>query len=222
MNPYLEQNDTWEDFHQNFITRAQHVLGGQLGPNYLVKIEVRIYVHELSAAERRFVGRAPAVEVQRESSLQIHDRRDRRVVTVIELLSPANKTPGADHDAYVGKRRSLLATRTHLVEIDLRRGGARPYPPELLACDYYVLVSRSEARPRLGIWPISLRERLPVVPIPLVAPDPDIALDLQAVLHHVYDLAGYAKYIYRETPQPPLTPNDAAWARQFVPQVTES
>ena len=249
MNPYLEQNDTWEDFHQSFITHARDKLSGQLGPNYLVKIEVRLYVHELSEEERRFVGRAdvavtdspaatspptaasgvltapmqlllPAVEVQRESSLEIHDRRDRRVVTVIELLSPANKTPGPDHNAYVGKRRSLLATRTHLVEIDLRRGGARPYPPELPACDYYVLVSRYEARPRLGIWPISLRERLPVVPIPLVAPDPDVALDLQAVLHHVYDLAGYAKYIYRETPQPPLTPNDAAWARQFVPQAT--
>jgi hypothetical protein len=251
MNPYLEQNDTWEDFHQNFITRAQHVLGGQVGPNYLVKIETRLYVHELSEEERRFVGRAdvavtdspvagsppavapgvvtapmqlvlPAVEVQRESSLEIHDRRDRRVVTVIELLTPANKTPGADHDAYVGKRRSLLATRTHLVEIDLRRGGARPYPPELPACDYYVLVSRYEERPRVGIWPISLRERLPVVPIPLVVPDPDVALDLQAVLHHVYDLAGYGKYIYRETPQPPLTPNDAVWARQFVPPSTGS
>ena len=39
MNPYLEQSDTWEDFHTNFITRAQEVLSGQVGPNYLVKIE---------------------------------------------------------------------------------------------------------------------------------------------------------------------------------------
>jgi hypothetical protein len=226
MNPWLEQNDTWEDFHQNFITRTQHVLAAQLGPNYLVKIEARIYLHELSEQERRFVGRAdvavlgrpatgmqsvttsgvltapmevvlPAVEVQRESFLEIHDRRDRRVVTVIELLSPANKTSGADHDAYVGKRLSVLATRTHLVEVDLRRGGTRPSPPQLPACDYYVLVSRYEDRPRMGVWPIGLRDRLPVIPIPLTVPDPDITLDLQAVLHHVYDLADYGKYIYR-------------------------
>ena len=250
MNPYLEQADTWEDFHQSFITHARDSLSGHVGPNYLVKIEARLYIHELSAEERRFVGRAdvavtdrvpagagsvpapggilapmqlllPAVEVQRESFLEIHDRRQRRVVTVIELLSPANKTPGPDHDAYVGKRRSLLASQTHLVEIDLRRGGVRPSPPELPSCDYYVLVSRYQARPSVDVWPVGLGDRLPVVPIPRTAPDPDVALDLQAILHQVYDAAGYSKYIYAETPQPPLTPTEAAWARQFVPQASE-
>jgi hypothetical protein len=249
MNPYLEQADTWEDFHQSFITHARDMLTGQVGDNYLVKIEVRLYLHELSAEERRFVGRAdvgltegaaaektpssgpalltaplelllPAVEVQRESFLEIHDRRDRRVVTVLELLSPANKTPGPDHDAYVGKRRSLLASRVHFVEIDLRRGGVRPQPPELPACDYYLLVSRYHERPRVGVWPIGLRDRLPVLPIPRTPPDPDVALDLQALLNAVYDAAGYGKYIYAERPQPPLLPADAEWARQFVPRPT--
>ena len=58
MNPFLEQNDTWEDFHSNFITRAQETLSAQVGANYLVKIEVRLLLHELSADERRFIGRA--------------------------------------------------------------------------------------------------------------------------------------------------------------------
>jgi hypothetical protein len=247
MNPYLEQSDTWEDFHQNFITQAQHILSGQVGPNYLVKIEVRLYLHELSFEERHFAGRAdvgvtsnpmsgnqptarpgtiaapmelllPAVDVERQSYLEIFDRRERRVVTVLELLSPANKTAGADYDAYVGKRRSLLVSRVHLVEIDLRRGGVRPTPPELPACDYYVLVSRYDQLPRVGLWPLSIRERLPVVPIPLTAPDPDVTLDLQALLHQVYDAADYGKYIYGEKPQPPLIPSDAAWAQQFVPK----
>jgi hypothetical protein len=246
MNPYLEQNDAWEDFHQNFITRAQERLSERVGSNYLVKIEVRLYLHELTNEERRFGGRGdvgvaeaappgtqpaagvgvigapmqlllPAVDVQRESYLEIRDRRDRRVVTVVELLSPANKTPGPDHDAYMGKRRSLLASRTHFVEIDLRRGGVRPQPPELPVCDYYVLVSRYQDRPRVGLWPIGLRDRLPEIPIPLTPPDGDVGLDLQALLQRVYDAAGYGKYIYGEEPQPPLTPADAAWARQFVP-----
>lgn len=246
MNPYLEQPDTWEDFHQNLITEAQHALGGQVGPNYLVKIETRLSIHELDDEERRFVGRAdvsvtehpgatglattssptvaapmelvlPSAEIRRESFLEIRDRRDRRVVTVLELLSPANKTRGADHDAYVGKRRALLASHTHLVEIDLRRGGVRPDPPELPSCDYYVLVSRYEDRPRVGVWPLSVRDRLPLIPIPLTEPDPDVTLDLQALLHRVYDAADYGKYIYGEAPQPPLTPADAEWARQFVP-----
>src|SRR4051794_36656447 len=123
MNPYLGQNDTREDFHTNFITHAQEALSPQLVDNYLVKIEVRLLLHELSAAEARFMGEAdvgvtkspdsvpsgsalnsfaapmqlrlPAVEVERHASLEIRDRRNRRVVTVIELLSPSNKAPGA-------------------------------------------------------------------------------------------------------------------------------
>src|SRR5258708_2646531 len=58
MNPYLEQNDTWEDLHHMFIAHAASSLSGQVGPHYLVKIEVRIYLHELSEEERRFTGRA--------------------------------------------------------------------------------------------------------------------------------------------------------------------
>src|SRR5207244_90354 len=168
MNPYLEQNDTWEDFHDNLIVRAQEMLTGLVGPNYLVKIEVRLYLHELSAEERRHFGRAdvgvtapaapqpssagastltapvrltlPAVDIERHSSLEIRDRRNRRLVTVVELLSPTNKTPGADRNEYLAKRAQILAGSTHLVEIDLGRGGERPRPPEIPACDYYVLV----------------------------------------------------------------------------------
>jgi hypothetical protein len=246
MNPYLEQNDTWEDFHHNFITRAQEALSGQVGPNYLVKIEVRLILHELSAEERRFIGRAdvgvtapattvsaippvtevaapmelqlPAVEVERHSSLEIRDRRNRRVVTVIELLSPSNKTPGSDRDDYLAKRRQVLAGMTHLVEIDLRRGGTRPTPPDLPACDYYVLVSRYEQRPKLVFWPLRLRQCLPVVRIPLLPPDPDVSLDLQAVLQRAYEAADYGKYIYGESPDPPLSAEDDAWARAFLSQ----
>jgi hypothetical protein len=249
MNPYLEQNDTWEDFHQRFLTHAADFLSGQVGPSYLVKIEVRLYLHELSAAERRYFGRAdvgvtdrhaaprtpgttslvaapvhlslPAVDIERHSSVEIYDRRQRRVVTVIELLSPTNKTPGPDRNYYLAKRAQTLARRAHLVEIDLLRGGQRPEPPELPACDHYTLVSRVEDRPLLGMWPISLRDRLPIIPIPLSVPDPDVPLDLKALLDRVYDAADYGKYIYAETPQPPLSPADAAWAAQFVPQRTD-
>jgi hypothetical protein len=244
MNPYLEQNDTWEDFHTNFITRAQEILSGQVGPNYLVQIEVRLMLHELSAAERRFLGRAdvgvttpsnaapsgsqgssaapvqlrlPAVEVERHSSLEIRDRRNRRVITVIELLSPSNKAPGPDRDDYLAKRRQVLAAPTHFVEIDLRRGGTRPNLPELPACDYYGLVSRAEERPAVGFWPLALRDPLPAIPVPLAAPDPDVHLDLRLVLDRAYDAADYGKYIYQEAPEPPLSPDDEAWARQFLP-----
>jgi hypothetical protein len=245
MNPFLEQADTWEDFHSDFIVRIRETLSGLVGPNYLVKVEVRLLLHELSAEERRFMGKAdvgvawsersatgvasaalaaapigltlPAVEIERHSSLEIRDRRNRRLVTALEVLSPSNKTPGPDRDDYLAKRRNILATMTHFVEIDLRRGGVRPNLPELPPCDYYVLVSRYADRPRLGFWPIGLREALPVIPIPLADPDPDVPLDLKHVLDRAYDAAAYGKYIYREQPEPALSADDAGWAAGFVP-----
>ena len=58
-------------------------------------------------------------------------------------------------------------------------------------CHYCVLVSRHETRPRIGLWPLGLRERLPLLPIPLRAPDPDAQLDLQEVVDDIYGKARY-------------------------------
>ena len=244
MNPYLEQEDASEDFHHNFLTRAQEALNRQVGVDYLVKVEARVYIRAVSEEERHFFGRAdvamssasdqgpaaavatiaapveltlPEVEYVRDSWLEVRDRRDRRVITVIELLSPTNKKRGPDHDAYVSKRSVILGSDTNLVEIDLRRGGQRPGLPPLPDCDYYVLVSQYECRPRIGFWPIGLHDRLPAVPIPLTAGETPVILDLQTVLDRAYDSAGYDKYVYAESTDPPLSAADAAWARQFTP-----
>lgn len=244
MNPYLEQNDTWEDFHHEFLTRARAQLEAQVGPAYYVKVEVRLYIHELSAQERRYFGRAdaavtssaepdhgapvaqidspvtltlPAVELARESWLEVRDRRDRRVITAVELLSRGNKDRAEHREAYLAKRNEILAGRVHLIEIDLLRGGERPSIPSLPTCDYYALVSRCEHRPNMSFWPIGLRERLPVIAVPLSGADPNAQLDLQRALDDAYDAARYDKYIYAEEPQPPLSADDAEWARQFIP-----
>jgi hypothetical protein len=149
---------------------------------------------------------------------EIRDRQGRERVTVVTLLSPSHKRPGPDRDQYEVRRRELLGSRAHLVEIDLLRGGP-PMPAEDRPdCDYAVMVSRAEERPRAAFWPIGLRDRLPVIPVPLRAPDPDARLDLQEILDHVYDAGGYAYYVYDGAPEPPLRPDDDAWARQLIPQ----
>jgi hypothetical protein len=86
------------------------------------------------------------------------------------------------------------------------------------ACSYSVLVSTVEERPEAAFWPIGLRDRLPVIPIPLREPHPPATLDLQELLHRVYDEAGYEYDIYDGSPQPPLSAEEVEWARQFVPQ----
>ncbi len=211
MNPYLEQNDVWEDFHGSFINHARDVLMELVGAHYFVKIVPLAVPLHLAPL---------AVDVEILCSLEIHDRRLRRVVTVLELLSPTNKASGPDRDDYLRKRNLLLMSPVNLVEIDLRRGGERPSPPVLPACDYYAMVARAQDWPQAGFWPIGLRERLPVIPIPVSPPDPEVPLDLQELLHRVYDAAGYKRYVYSDKPHPALRPADAEWAEQIARQQT--
>jgi hypothetical protein len=157
-----------------------------------------------------------AVDVAKESYLAIRDRRSRELITVIELLSPANKRLGPDREQYLAKRRHYLRSRSNFVEIDLLRGGPRMPLDQMPDCDYYVLVDRVEVRPRVPVWPVRLRDRLPSVAIPLRVGDAEPTLDVQEVLHLVYDGLAFADYIYENSPQPPLHPEDAAWAARLL------
>ena len=161
----------------------------------------------------------PTTDEERLTFIEIWDRRERAIVTVIELLSPINKRLGPDREQYLAKRNNYFKAWIHFVEIDLLRAGPRmPFltPDEQpLDCDYCVLVSRYKERPQAGLWPIRLREPLPIIPIPLKAPDPDVRLDLKKALDRVYDAAGYRKYIYDSPLEPPLIEADAAWAESF-------
>jgi hypothetical protein len=247
MNPYLEQEDVWHDFHERFMPAAAEMLLPQVRPNYIIKLDEHAYIHELPADQRRLAGRpdvsvvqarsnrptgspqasaaAPiygelplAVDVERHAFVEIRDRQTREVVTVLELLSPSNKRPGADREAYLAKRLEFLRSPAHFVEIDLLRGGPRLPVEGLPPCDYCAIVSRSDERPRVGIWPFRLADPLPRIPVPLRHPDPDAVLDLRSLLDRVYDAAGYEDYIYSGAPQPPLNDPDSRWAAQFNPK----
>ena len=57
---------------------------------------------------------------------------------------------------------------------------------------------------------------LPVIPIPLCDPDPDVALNLAAVFAQTYDGAGYGDSIDYTAPlELPLLPEDRAWAEDW-------
>lgn len=153
----------------------------------------------------------------REAYLNVIDSAQRSVVAVIEVLSPANKTLGsAGLESFERKRREIMRSSSHWIEIDLLRSGrslsARRH---IEPCEYLVHVSNAARRPRGMLWPIRLSQRLPVIPIPLRPDDPDAPLDLQSVLTIAYDRAGYDLEIdYRAEPVPPLTPEWAEWSRR--------
>jgi hypothetical protein len=245
MNPYLEQDDVWHDFNEKFIPAIAEHLVPQVRPNYIVKIDDHVYVHEFSPEpSRRLLGRAdvgiaesevsvasqaatsvlgvpvrvqvPALDVERVSFVEIRDRRSRELMTVIEVLSPANKRPGPDREQYVAKRQEILNSKVHLVEIDLLRGGPPMPLDDRPSCAYSILVSRAEDRPGAGFWPLQVRDPLPTVPVPLHAADRGARLGFQDVLYRVYDASGYEDYIYSGVPEPPLGPEDRQWAEALV------
>src|SRR5262245_54463910 len=127
MNPYLEDPSHWRDFRTSFLTYAREALTPQVQPDFYVGIEEHLYVHDVPDENgRRFVGWAdvavagsttedgagsgsvatlapvmgviPAPEIDRQSYLVIRDRDEQSVITVIELLSPANKHAGGDQE----------------------------------------------------------------------------------------------------------------------------
>jgi hypothetical protein len=63
---------------------------------------------------------------------------------------------------------------------------------------------------------MSLRQRLPLLPIPLRQQETRVPLDLQALVDHAYAAGRYHKLDYRVALDPPLPPQDATWAAACV------
>lgn len=146
------------------------------------------------------------------------------VVTLIEILSPANKRSGADRDHYVQRMKETLAeSSTSLIEIDLLRNGQRTwersdiiedYLDDLSSpTDYLVETSRSWSRSGADIHPISIRERLPVIAVPLRQNEPDVPLSLQTAFNRAYEGGPYRRGAvdYSKPPYPPLDESHEKW-----------
>lgn len=247
MNPYFE-SDEFAGFHTQYVVQLQRDLARRLPPGYRARVEGQVIIREAGASERA-VRRQSDVDVthpptsRRSSSaaveapayvalpeatyeethhwLEVLTRRGDRVVTHVEVLSPSNKT--TDLAAYIDKRERLLRSQANLIEIDLLRGGGRLPMSGLPPCDYYAMVAQPAHERRGAVWPIALRDRLPTIPVPLLTGDAPVSLDLQAALHSVYDEADYAASLYDLVePDPPLSPEDAAWAEALLASANSS
>jgi hypothetical protein len=142
-----------------------------------------------------------------------------RVVTVIEVLSLVNKAPGLGRKKYLDKQEELFAGQVSMVEIDLLRVGKRllPFPLDSLPADcrtpYGVCVTRGWKLTQVEFYPISLRQPLPTIKVPLRPTDPDAPLNLQQLIEQCYENGAYTDDLdYRADPDPPLPPAEARWA----------
>lgn len=246
MDPYLEHPTLWPDVHNRLIAAIADHLSPRLAPNYYIRLERRTYL--LSPDDLTFVGRPDlavlpsltqetgrqrtlplaatgVVEVVLaipdevgESYLEVREVTTGRVVTVMELLSPANKLYQKGREAYIEKRAEILGSRTNLVEIDLLRAG-EPMPTQggRVESDYRILVSRAKTRPRALLYPFNLRDAIPTFDLPLLPGDEEPAVDLGAIFHALYERARYDLSLdYSQPPVPPLRDEDVAWSQALI------
>lgn len=153
--------------------------------------------------------------------LEIHDTASRELVTVIELLSPTNKVHQQGREKYLDKRRVFFNADVNFIEIDLLRAG-KPMPArgDGVLADYRILIARSEHLPRAKLRGFNIRQPIPPVPIPLRPGEVEPNLDLNTVLHGVYERARYDLRIdYSTPPVPPLREDDAEWAAGIVKEM---
>jgi hypothetical protein len=164
----------------------------------------------------------------KESYLEVRRREGKkiRIVTSIEVLSPSNKTKGnPGREQYLGKQREVLGGETHLVEIDMLRGGTHTsaVPRDLAETkagpfDYHVSIHRFDRPKDFLIHPILMEQRLPAIGIPLLPGDPDVTLDMQAVFDRAYDAGPYRGEIdyTKDRVRPRLSPERAEWAAKLI------
>jgi hypothetical protein len=245
MDPYLEHPALWPDVHQRLIVALADALGPPLRPRYRVAVEERVYVTHVEGPF--FIGRpdvsvisvdpsngptanaavalveprvveVPLPDQVREGYLEVRDVATNEAVTVVEILSPTNKRPGEGRRLYETQRLEVLGTRSHLLEIDLLRGGE----PMRMWGDgrdshYRILLSRAERRPRADLYAFNLQDPIPSFPLPLRAGDDEPAVELGALLHALYDRAGYDLAVdYTAGPIPSLEGDDFAWVDQLL------
>ncbi len=206
MNPYIERKAVWHDFHLGYIAAIKTALVPQVRPEYYAKIDDHIY--DRTVEEGWYEERVRFIE--------IFEAKDHAVVTVIEILSPTVKRNNKEREQFIARRKQILESSVHYVEIDLLRAGRRMTLEGMPPCDYCVLVRSAQDHPEVGFWPISLRDPLPVIPIPVSRTKANAQIALQDLLHQVYDGSAYGDYIYKGPPEPRLRHEDEAWAMQLL------
>ncbi len=247
MDPYLERH--WGDVHLNLIASAQGMLNERLPRDLRARAQERVLVElptdehtyypdirvieqerkgqggaTLAAAEATMAEplEVPFLEPETQGFIEILETQpERRVITVLEVLSPSNKYAGPGRELYRRKQRDLAEASISLVEIDLLRAGPHVLQlpltqyPASYRTPYKVCVHRGW-KASAEIYRVPLREPLPVIRVPLRETDNDVPLDLQALITQVYRHGRYDDIDYTVPPVPPLDAEDEAWADELL------
>lgn len=176
----------------------------------------------LATVKPILVRRVPVEKLNRWVTI-IDTQSHNRVVTAIEILSPSNKASGPRNKKYRQKLKDCIAGGVNIVEIDLLRSRRHKLPIQMSDLkeqdrgEYLLNVHR--ALPDDDVWevyPLSLREPLQMLPIPLRETDADVPLELQPIIERIYVEGGHDDIDYSQPLDPPLKSDDATWLATLI------
>lgn len=218
MDPYLEEPKRWPLFRHQFVAGLYQLLLPGLVDRYRARVATRSYTVELplfTSVQR---------DVHTEEHIEIRDRTDGKLVTLLDVVSIANRTTAAGRESYLETRRTAEGQKAALVEIDLITQG-KPmldFPRDNLPeYDYSVTVTRPVSPGRFEIYTATIQKRLPKFRLPLATDDRDTALELQDVFRRAYDLSGMGPSIDYAAALPPdviLSDSNREWVGTWLHQ----
>jgi Protein of unknown function (DUF4058) len=214
MDPFLEGEQIWPSFQHHFVACLYQTLVPGLVERYRARVGQRRFVTEQA------LFTSIVRQDHEEEYIEIRQRKDSRLVTLLEVISPANKITVAGRQAYLDKRKEARAANANLVEIDLLMQGqplleySREGLPEW---DHSVTVTRAVQPQKFEIYKASLQERLPKFKLPLASDDRDNILDLQAIFARCFDQANFTAQIdYLRDPPTKLDDNNRRWIDELL------
>ncbi len=216
MDPYLEDEALWPVFHHQLVMCLYQILLPGLVDRYRARVGQRHYLTEQA------LFTSVVREEHHEDYIEIRQRNDGRLITLIDVVSPANKVTPAGRAAYLDKRKEGKSAGANLVELDLVLQGqpTLDYSREGLPdWDYAVTVTRSTQPEKYEIYTATLQKRLPRFRLPLAPDDRDTVLDLHTAFTRCYDQGGFAARIdYSKDPPTTLTAEDRQWLQEMLHQ----
>ena len=249
MDPWLEDSELFGDFHATLITYLKESLNAVLPPGYRAITNLLVWVDDETRREPDVsvfgngyqpsnggtavaevagmlaLGRALTPDPPEVPYLEIQSSRGKRLVTAVEILSPANKRRGeAGHTAYLAKQHEFQLGGVNILEFDLLRAGAHTtaVPLDLLRrragpYDYHISLMTPGDRPDYFAALLKLGLRLPAIGVPLDPGMAAVVIDLQPLVDRAYATGRYGEAVdYTQPPRPPLTPEQAAAVQPFL------
>ena len=224
MDPYLEDQGRWPDFHASMITYCRDALSERLQDDYVAQMEASSQssggVATLEACcnsfrlgsrrGERYLGRNPP------ASRRAPRHGDRGAVADQQGFERASRIPG---QAPAAPRRAGQPGRDR----SSHRGAPAADGPLSSSCAL-LHVRRAPSKPESAdVYAWSLDSSLPTIPIPLEAPDPDTLLDLAEIFALAYRRGRYARLInYSKSLSLPLHPQDKEWVEKVAASAAEA